>query len=163
MLIAGADAYKKQYKLNIIQLIIFNLYGPRDNFDLETSHVIPALIRKCLENDKLIVWGDGSPTQSFLFVEDAARAVVLTTKNYHESYPVDISSPEEIRVKNLVNLIIELTNFKGKIEFDSTKPNGQPRRCADVKLAKKKFNFTSHYSIREGLMKTVNWYKLNKE
>ena len=98
-----------------------------------------------------------------MFVEDAARAVVLATKNYNESYPVNISSPEETSIKDLVDLIVELTGFKGNIEFDTNKPNGQPRRCADVKLAKKKFNFTAQYSIREGLMKTINWYKLNKE
>jgi len=163
LLITGADVYKKQYNLNIIPLIIFNLYGPRDNFDLETSHVIPALIRKCLENEKLVIWGDGSPTRSFLFVEDAARAVVLATKNYNKSYPVNISSPEEISIKELVDIIIELTGFKGEIEFDTTKPNGQPRRCADVELAKKEFNFTTQYAIREGLKKTINWYKLNNE
>ncbi len=159
--IIGAEAYKKQYNLNIIPLIVFNLYGPRDNFDLETSHVIPALIRKCLENDKLVVWGDGSPTRSFLFVEDAAKAVVLATKNYNKSYPVNISSSEETSIKDLVEIIGELTDFKGKIEFDTTKPNGQPRRCADVTLAKREFNFTAQYTIREGLKKTINWYKLS--
>jgi len=162
MLIAGADAYKNQYNLNVIPLIIFNLYGPRDNFDLETSHVIPALIRKCLENDKLVIWGDGSPTRSFLFVEDAARAVILATKQYNKSYPVNISSPDETSIKELVEMIIELTGFNGSTEFDTTKPNGQPRRCADVELAKKEFNFTAKYSIREGLKKTIDWYKLNK-
>jgi len=163
LLITGADVYRAQYNLNVIPLIIFNLYGPRDNFDLETSHVIPALIRKCLENDKLVIWGDGTPTRSFLFVEDAARAVVLAIKNYNKSYPVNISSPEEISIKELVDIIIELTDFKGEIEYDTTKPNGQPRRCADVKLAKKEFNFTTQCTIRDGLKKTIDWYKHNKE
>lgn len=161
LFVAGADAYRIQYDFNIIPLIIFNLYGPRDNFNPETSHVIPALIRKCFHDEKLVVWGDGSPTRSFLYVKDAAKAVVLATKKYNESYPINIGTPEETSIKELVSLIVEISNFKGEVVYDTTKPNGQPRRCADVSLAKEKFGFHAKYSLHEGLKETIEWYKMH--
>ncbi|UJG41578.1 MAG: NAD-dependent epimerase/dehydratase family protein [Candidatus Heimdallarchaeum aukensis] len=161
LLVEGARVYHHQYNLNVIPLIIFNLYGPRDNFDLATSHVIPALIRKCLESNKLVVWGDGTPTRSFLYVKDAAKAVILATKKYNKHYPVNIGTSEETSIKNLVELIAELTGFNGEIIYDKTKPNGQPRRCADVSLAKKEFNFEAKYSLKQGLKETIDWYKKN--
>ncbi len=163
LFIAGADAYRNQYRFNIIPLVIFNLYGPRDNFNPETSHVIPALIRKCFHDEKLVVWGDGSPTRSFLYVKDAAKAVILATKKYNESSPINIGTPEETSIKELVSSIVELSNFEGEVVYDTTKPNGQPRRCAEVSLAKEKFNFEAQYSLRKGLRETIEWYRNRSE
>jgi len=167
MLLVQSQAYRQQYGFNSIFLIPVNLYGPRDNFDLETSHVIPAIIRKCIEarekeEDKIVVWGDGSPTREFLYVEDAARAIILATEKYNESEPVNIGAGFEISIKGLVNLIAKLTGFKGKIIWDTTKPNGQPRRRLDVSKAKEKFGFEAKVGLEEGLRRTIEWYKLNK-
>ena len=159
LFIAGADAYRNQYGFNTIPLVIFNLYGPRDNFNPETSHVIPALIRKCFHDEKLVVWGDGSPTRSFLYVKDAAKAVVLATKKYNDSYPINIGTPEETSIKELVYQLVELSEFKGEVVYDTSKPNGQPRRCADVKLAEEKFGFKAQYTLKQGLKETIEWYK----
>jgi len=167
MLLVQSQAYRQQYGFNSIFLIPVNLYGPRDNFDLETSHVIPAIIRKCIEarekgEDKIVVWGDGSPTREFLYVEDAARAIILATEKYNESEPVNIGAGFEISIKGLVNLIAKLTGFKGKIIWDTTRPNGQPRRRLDVSKAKEKFGFEAKVGLEEGLRRTIRWYKLNK-
>ncbi len=164
MLLVQSQAYREQYGFNSIFLVPVNLYGPLDNFDLETSHVIPALIRKCTEakqegKDKIIVWGDGSPTREFLYVEDAAKAILLATERYNKSEPVNIGTGFEISIKDLVNLIAELTGFKGKIIWDTTKPNGQPRRNLDVSKAKEKFGFEAEIDFREGLKRTIEWYK----
>ncbi|MCD6318577.1 GDP-L-fucose synthase [Candidatus Aerophobetes bacterium] len=167
MLLVQSQAYRQQYGFNSIFLIPVNLYGPRDNFDLETSHVIPAIIRKCTEarekrEGKIVVWGDGSPTREFLYVEDAARAIILATEKYNESEPVNIGAGFEISIKDLINLIAKLTGFKGKIIWDTTRPNGQPRRRLDVSKAKEKFGFEAKVGLEEGLRRTIRWYKLNK-
>ncbi|MCK5409959.1 MAG: GDP-L-fucose synthase [Candidatus Heimdallarchaeota archaeon] len=159
LFMAGSEAYRIQYDFNSIPLIIFNLFGPGDNFNPATSHVIPALIKKCFEDEKLVVWGDGSPTRSFLYVKDAARAIVMATKKYNESSPINIGTPEETSIKELVSYIVELTEFKGELEYDTSKPNGQPRRCADVSLAKEKFDFQAKYTLKQGLKETIDWYK----
>ena len=159
LFIAGSEAYRTQYDFNSIPLIIFNLFGPGDNFNPATSHVIPALIRKCFEDEKLIVWGDGSPTRSFLYVKDAARAVVMATKRYNEVLPINIGTSEETSIEELVSLIVKLTDFSGDVVYDTSKPNGQPRRCAEISLAKDKFDFEAKYQLRDGLKETIDWYK----
>lgn len=159
LFITGAEAYKNQYDFSILPLIVFNLYGPGDNFDPITSRVIPALIRRCFHDEKLVVWGDGTPTRSFLYVKDAARAVVLATKSNIDSFPINIGTSEETSIKELVYLIVEISKFQGEVVYDASKPNGQPRRCADVSLAKEKLNFEAKYSLRKGLKETIDWYK----
>lgn len=163
LLLVATQSYKKQYGLNGIYLLLVNLYGPGDNFDLEASHVIPALIRKIDEaktnNKKYIeVWGDGTPTREFIYVEDAARAIVLATKEYNNPEPVNIGSGEEISIKDLVNLIAKYMNFKGEIIWDTTKPNGQPRRQLDVSRAFKEFKFRAKTPFNVGLRRTIQWY-----
>jgi len=164
MLLVQAQAYRQQYGLNAIYLLPVNLYGPRDNFDLETSHVIPALIRKCIEaqergEDRLVVWGDGSPTREFLYVEDCAEAIVLATERYNKSDPVNIGVGFEISIKDLVHLIAELTGFKGEIVWDISKPGGQPRRCLDTSRAEREFGFRAKTGFEEGLRRTIEWYR----
>lgn len=164
MLLVQSQAYRQQYGFNSIFLLPVNLYGPRDNFDLETSHVIPALIRKCIEAQKrgesqLIVWGDGTPTREFLYVEDAATAIVLASERYNSSEPVNIGSAHEISIKELVNLIVRLTGFKGSIIWDTSKPNGQPRRKLDVKRAEKAFGFVSTTDFETGLQLTIDFFQ----
>ncbi len=146
MLLVQAQAYRQQYGFNAIVLFPVNLYGPRDNFDLETSHVIPALIRKCVEakeakRPSIEVWGDGSPTREFLYVEDAAEAICLAAERHDDSEPVNIGSGMEISIKELVQSIARLVGFTGEIVWDTTKPNGQPRRCLDISRAEKCFGF----------------------
>src|SRR5206468_1426363 len=143
-----AQAYREQYGFNAIYLLPVNLYGPEDNFDLDTSHVIPALIRKCVEakesNDKeIVLWGDGSPTREFLYVDDAAEAIVLASERYDGPEPVNIGSAFEVSIRDLVHLIVELTKFRGSIRWDTTQPNGQPRRKLDISRAEKEFGFRS--------------------
>jgi len=157
-------AYREQYGFNSIFLLPVNLYGPRDNFDLETSHVIPALIRKCIEANEsgaqeIICWGDGTPTREFLYVEDAAEAILLAAERYNKSDPVNIGSGFEITIRDLVDLIVRLTGFEGKIVWDTTKPNGQPRRLLDVSKAEKEFGFRARVSLEEGLRRTIEWYR----
>ena len=164
MLLVQSQAYRQQYGLNSIFLLPVNLYGPGDNFDLESSHVIPALIRKfteALEDNKkeVVVWGTGKASREFLYVEDAARGIILATEKYDKSDPVNIGAGFEIKIKDLVELIAELTGFKGEIRWDTTKPDGQPRRCLDVSKAKKEFGFEVRVDFREGLEKTIEWYK----
>ena len=164
MLLVQAQAYRQQYGFNSIVLFPVNLYGPRDNFDLQTSHVIPALIRKCLEakrrgDPNIEVWGDGSPTREFLYVEDAAEGICLAAERYTSSEPVNLGSGMEISIKELVHTIKRMTGFTGEIIWDTTKPNGQPRRSLDTSRAEKHFGFRAKTSFEEGLRRTIEWYK----
>lgn len=164
MLLVQSQAYRQQYGLNSIFLLPVNLYGPGDNFDLESSHVIPALIRKfteALEDNKkeVVVWGTGKASREFLYVEDAARGIILATEKYNKPFPVNIGAGFEIKIKDLVELIAELTGFDGEIRWDTSKPDGQPRRCLDVSRAKEEFGFEAKVDFREGLKKTIGWYK----
>ncbi len=163
MLLVQSQGYREQYGFNSIYLMPVNMYGPRDNFSLDNSHIIPAIIRKCLEakeqNSKEIVcWGDGSPTREFLHAEDAARGVVLGLLNYDQSEPVNLGTGNEISIKEAVELIVKATGFKGAVKWDTSKPNGQPRRCVDTKKAEKLFGFKAKISLAEGLRQTVEWY-----
>ncbi len=162
-LLVQCQAYRRQYGMNAVFLMPVNLYGPRDNFDLHSSHVIPALIRKCVEARQkglreLVCWGDGSPTREFLYVEDAAEAFVLAAERYDGEEPVNIGSGEEISIRDLVQKIADLTGFSGQIVWDTGKPNGQPRRRLDVSRAWERFGFRAQTSLDEGLRKTIRWY-----
>lgn len=164
MLLVQAQAYRQQYGYNSIFLLPVNLYGPRDNFDPRSSHVIPALIRKCLEAkengaSELVAWGDGSPTREFLYVEDAAEGIVLATERYNGSDPVNLGSGFEISIKDLTELIARKTGYEGKIVWDTSKPNGQPRRALDVSRAEKYFGFRARVNFEEGLQRTIDWYR----
>jgi len=164
MLLVQAQTYRDQYDFNGVYLLPVNLYGPRDNFNLETSHVIPALIRKCIEaqdrgGDHLVVWGDGTPTREFLYVEDAAEGILLATEKYDGREPVNLGSGFEISIKDLVNLIVKLTGFEGEIVWDTSKPNGQPRRGLDTSRAKEYFGFEAQTPFEEGLRRTIEWYR----
>jgi GDP-L-fucose synthase len=164
MLLVQGQAYRQEYGYNSIYLLPVNLYGPGDNFNPESSHVIPALIKKCLDavqnGDPVIeVWGDGSPTREFLYVKDAAEGIVLAAERYNGAEPVNLGSGDEIAIRDLVALIAELTGFKGEIRYDSTKPNGQPRRKLDVSRAQDYFGFESSTSFRDGLRETIAWYR----
>jgi GDP-L-fucose synthase len=164
MLLVQAQAYREQYGFNAIYLIPVNLYGPGDNFDPRSSHVIPALIRKCVEArdsgaTSVEVWGTGTPTREFLYVDDAARAIVMATERYNSPAPVNLGSSEEISIKDLSELIAELTGFRGKIAWDRTKPDGQPRRKLNVERAFKEFGFRSSTAFRTGLTETIRWYE----
>jgi GDP-L-fucose synthase len=163
MLLVQAQAYRAQYGFNAIYLLPVNLYGPGDNFDLDSSHVIPALIRKCVEakerNEKeIVLWGDGSPTREFLYVEDAAEAVRLATERYDGGEPVNLGSGAEISIKDLAGMIMDEVGFHGAIIWDTTKPNGQPRRCLDVTRAEREFGFRAGFGLREGIAKTLDWF-----
>jgi GDP-L-fucose synthase len=163
MLLVQSQAYRRQYGFNAIFLLPVNLYGPGDNFDLQSSHVIPALIRKFAEavrdNRRVVeVWGTGEASREFLYVEDAAEAIVLATERYNKPEPVNIGAGFEIRIKDLVKLIADLTGFSGEIRWDTTKPDGQPRRRLDVSKAKKEFGFEAKVGFTEGLRKTIEWY-----
>ena len=163
MLLVQSQAYRQQYGFNSIFLMPVNLYGPGDNFDLKTSHVIPALIRKCFAaikegKDKIIVWGTGKPTREFLYVEDCAEGILLATEKYNKSDPVNLGAGFEISIKDLAKLITRLTGFKGRLVWDNTKPDGQPHRSLDVSKARKEFGFKAKVSFEEGLKRTINWY-----
>ncbi len=167
MMLVQSQAYRQQYGFNSIFLLPVNLYGPGDNFDPRSSHVIPALIKKCadaIENheDEITVWGTGQATREFFFVEDAAEAIVLATESYNKSEPVNIGPGFEISIKDLVALIAELTDFKGKITWDPTKPDGQPRRMLDTTRAFQEFGFKAKTGFREGLKKTIDWYRADR-
>jgi GDP-L-fucose synthase len=164
MLLVQAQAYRQQYGFNAIYLLPVNLYGPRDDFNPKNSHVIPALIKKCCDaqekgEEEIVVWGDGSPTREFLYVEDAAEAIVLATEKYSRSEPVNIGSGFEISIKELTKKIVELTEYQGKISWDATKPNGQPRRYLDTTKAEREFGFKAKVDLNEGLRSTVDWYR----
>jgi GDP-L-fucose synthase len=164
MLLVQAQAYRQEYGFNAIYLLPVNLYGPGDNFDPETSHVIPALIRKCLEagergQEEVVVWGTGQASREFLYVEDAAEAIALAAEHYNDPAPVNLGSGLEMSIKELVELIADLTGFKGRLVWDTTKPDGQPRRCLDTTLAERAFGFRARTEFREGLQRTIDWYR----
>lgn len=163
MMLVQSQAYREQYDFNAIHLLMINLYGPKDNFSLESSHVIPALIRKMLkaneENSDIEVWGDGSASREFIFVEDAAEAIVLATEMYDEKEPVNIGNGQEISIKELIGILANLLKFQGKIIWNKTKPNGQPKRKLDVSKAEKYFNFRAKIELEEGLKRTIEWFK----
>lgn len=165
MLLVQSQAYREQYGYNSLFLLPVNLYGPSDNFfPQEASHVIPGVIKKCFDaiwhnQDHITVWGTGKPTREFLYVEDAAKAIVLAARKYNKSDPVNIGSGEEISIKKLVHLIVKLTGFKGRIIWDKNQPDGQPVRCLDTAKAYKEFGFKSEVHLEEGLRRTINWYR----
>ncbi|MBI3261055.1 GDP-L-fucose synthase [Candidatus Berkelbacteria bacterium] len=167
MLLVQGQAYRQQYGFNAIHLLQLNLYGPGDNFHPEHSHVLPALIRKIYEaklagDDHIVLWGTGKATRGFLYVEDAARGIVMAAEKYDKSEPVNLGSPIEISILNLAKLIMKLLNYKGKIVFDPSKPDGQPRRGLDVSRAQKEFGFVAKTSFEKGLKNTIDWYAKNR-
>jgi GDP-L-fucose synthase len=162
--LVGAQTYREQYGLNAIHLLPVNLYGPGDNFDLQTSHVIPALIRKMLEAQErgereIVLWGDGSPTREFLYVEDCADGIIVAAQRYDGPEPVNLGTSHEISIRDLASLISELTGFDGEIHWDSTKPSGQPRRSLDTSRAEELFGWRAKTSFRDGLRRTIEWYR----
>jgi GDP-L-fucose synthase len=163
LLLVQSQAYRQQYGVNSIVLFPVNLYGPRDNFDLRTSHVIPAMIRKCLAardagQTEVALWGDGSPTREFIYVDDAAEGLILGAERYDDSEPVNIGTGEEIAIRDLAAMIARATGFTGRFAWDTTQPNGQPRRQLDVTRARERFGFTAKTSLAEGIDRTVAWY-----
>jgi GDP-L-fucose synthase len=163
MLLVQSQAYRQQYGYNSIFLLPVNLYGPGDNFDPASSHVIPALIKKCVDaknagDDHIVVWGDGSPTREFLYVEDAAEGILLASERYNDSGPVNLGSAFEISIKALVEMIARLCGFAGQIVWDTSKPNGQPRRKLDTSRAKALFGFEAQMNFEDGLRRTIEWY-----
>ena len=168
MMLVQSQAYRQQYGFHSIVLFPVNLYGPRDNFDLNTSHVIPALIRKCIEakdrnHSTLTLWGDGSPSREFLYVEDAAEGILRAAEHYDGEHPVNLGTGEEITIRDLAHLVVAEVGFTGTIQWDVSKPNGQPRRCLDVSRAQQLFGFRAQYSLREGLSKTIQWFHRNHQ
>ena len=168
MLLVQSQAYRDQYGFNSIFLLPVNLYGPGDNFNPNSSHVIPALIRKCIEAresgaDHIVVWGDGSPTREFIYVDDAARGIALATERFDKSIPVNIGSGFEISIKDLIGKIAKMTGFEGELVWDTSKPNGQPRRALDISRAREEFGFTAKTDFDEGLRKTIDWYLENRK
>ncbi len=164
MLLVQAQAYRQEYGFNAVYLLPVNLYGPGDNFNPSSSHVIPALIKKCVDAqeagaDHIVAWGDGSPTREFLYVEDAARGIVLAAERYNDPDPVNLGSSNEISIRDLTHLIVELTGFQGEVRWDTSQPNGQPRRKLDVSRAKERFGFEATTDFREGLTRTIAWYR----
>ncbi len=167
MLLVQGQAYRQQYGFNAIYLLPVNLYGPGDNFDPHSSHVIPALIKKCVDaidrgDDQIVAWGTGSASREFLYAEDAARGIVLATQNFHGDEPVNLGAGMEITIKALLELIVELTGFKGNIVWDTTKPDGQPRRSLDTSRAFELFGFKASTDFRAGLRQTIDWYLANR-
>jgi GDP-L-fucose synthase len=160
-ILVGAQAYREQYGLNTVFLLPTNLYGPRDNFDLETSHVIPALIHKMVEarDDEVVLWGDGSPTREFLYVEDCVEGLVLAAERYDAPEPVNLGAAKEISIRELAELVADVTGYRGRISWDTTKPGGQPRRSVDATRARELFGFEARTPLREGLERTVSWYR----
>ena len=163
MMLVQAQAYRQQYGFNAIYLLPVNLYGPGDNFDLETGHVIPSLIRKCVEAKaqnagRITLWGDGSPTREFLYVEDAAEGILLAAEHYDGPEPVNLGTGQEISIRELAELIAAEVGFEGEIEWDTSKPNGQPRRCLEVTRARELFGFQATERFRTGMAKTIAWY-----
>jgi len=167
MLLVQGQAYRQQYNFNAIHLLPVNLYGPHDNFNPKSSHVIPALIRKCLEAAEkgaaeVVIWGSGTATREFLFVEDCAEGIVLATERYDGDEPVNIGAGFEIGIRDLAELIAELTGFNGRLTFDRTKPDGQPRRMLDVSRAESRFGFKATTDFRDGLRRTIDWYRAHR-
>ena len=168
MMLVQAQAYRQQYGFNAIVLFPVNLYGPGDNFDMQTSHVIPALIRKCVEaqakgEKQVVLWGDGSPSREFLYVDDAARAILLAAEHYNGDEPVNIGTGEEITIQDLAHLIADEVGYKGELVWDTGKPNGQPRRCLDTRRAEQLFGFEAETKLQKGIRKTVAWFHTNRE
>lgn len=168
MLLVQSQAYRQQYGFNSIFLLPVNLYGPGDNFDPKFSHVIPALIRKCLDairegKGEISVWGTGRPTREFIYVDDCAEGIVLAVEKYDKPEPVNLGSGAEISIKKLAELIVKLTGFQGRIVWDPTKPDGQPRRMIDTSLAQKEFGFKARTTFEDGLSRTIEWYKLQEK
>jgi GDP-L-fucose synthase len=168
MLLVQAQAYREQYGFNAIYLLPVNLYGPRDNFNLETSHVIPALIRKMVDAEdrgeaEVVLWGDGSPTREFFYAGDAARGIVMAAERYNGNEPVNLGAGMEISIKDLAELIAKQTGYSGKIIWDTSKPNGQPRRALDTTRAREYFGFEAEMPFEEGISRTITWYQENKE
>jgi GDP-L-fucose synthase len=162
-ILVGAQAYREQYDLNTIFLLPANLYGPRDNFDLDSSHVIPALIRKMVEGeDEVVLWGDGSPTREFLYVEDCANGLVRAAELYDRPEPVNLGTGVETSIRELAATIAELTGFSGEIRWDTSMPNGQPRRSLDASKAERLFGFKAETPLREGLERTIAWYRASR-
>ncbi len=164
MMLVQAQAYRQQYGFNAVFILPVNLYGPGDNFDPRSSHVIPALIKKCVDavesgEDEIVVWGTGAATREFFYVEDAAEAIVAAMERYDKSDPVNIGAGFEISIRDLVELIVELTGFQGRVVWDTTKPDGQPRRMLDTTRAAEEFGFRAGTDFREGLRKTIDWYR----
>jgi GDP-L-fucose synthase len=167
MMLVQAQAYRAQYGFNAIYLLPVNLYGPGDNFDLNTSHVIPALIRKCVEakernEDQIVLWGDGSPTREFLYVDDAAEGIVSATGSYDGNEPVNLGTGREISISELARIIAEEVGFRGDIVWDRTKPNGQSRRCLDTSRAEQCFGFRAKFDLRQGVIETIAWFNANR-
>lgn len=167
MMLVQTQAYREQFRFNGIHLLLVNMYGPRDDFSLESSHVIPALIRKCIEakesgKQEIVCWGDGTPTREFLYVEDAVEAVLLATEKYDSCEPVNIGTGSEIALKDLVAIVAQLVGFQGSITWDTSKPNGQPRRCLDVSRAEHAFGFRARISLEEGLRRTIEHYRAER-
>ena len=159
-ILVGAQAYREQYGVNAIFLLPTNLYGPRDNFDLETSHVIPALIRKMVEaEDEVVLWGDGTPTREFLYVDDCVEGLVLAAERYDGPEPVNLGAGREISIRDLAELIADVTGYGGRIVWDVERPNGQPRRSVDATRARDLFGFEARMPLREGIERTVAWYR----
>jgi GDP-L-fucose synthase len=159
-LLVGAQAYREQYGLNAIFLLPGNLYGPGDNFDLETSHAAAALVRKMVDGgDRVVLWGDGSPTREWLFVKDCAEALVLAAERYDGADPVNIGTGQDVSIRELAETIAELTGFEGEIVWDTSMPNGQPRRRLDTSRARELFGFEARTGLREGLAQTIVWYR----
>jgi GDP-L-fucose synthase len=168
MMLVQSQAYRRQYGFNAVFVLPVNLYGPGDNFDPRSSHVIPALIKKCVDaaeagDTEIVVWGTGKATREFFYVEDAAEAIVLATERYDKSEPVNIGAGFEISIRDLADLIVELSGFKGKVVWDETKPDGQPRRMLDTTRAYREFGFRAKTPFREGLEKTIAWYQANRK
>ncbi len=166
MLLVQAQAYRAEYGFNAVYLLPVNLYGPRDNFDPSSSHVIPALIKKCIDArnagaEEVVIWGTGEASREFLYVKDVAEGVVLAAERYEDPDPVNLGAGFEIKIKDLVALIVELTGFKGRITYDKTKPDGQPRRMLDTSRAEGRFGFKATTDFREGLKATIEWYEKN--
>jgi len=168
MMLVQSQAYRQQYGFNSIVLFPVNLYGPHDNFDLQTSHVIPALIRKCVEArdtgaSEIVLWGDGTPTREFLYVEDAAEGILLAAEQYEDSRPLNLGTGEEISINGLATMIATEVGYTGRIAWDKTKPNGQPRRCLDVSRIKQTIGFQAKHTLRDGLKKTFAWFHAHRE
>ena len=168
MLLVQTQTYRQQYGFNAVFLLPVNLYGPRDNFDLESSHVIPALIRKCVEakargDNAVVLWGTGEPTREFLYVEDAAEGIILAAERYDGSEPVNLGSGMEISIQDLAHLIARLTGFVGEIVWDTSQPNGQPRRCLETSRAERLFGFKAQTPFEEGLRRTIAWYQVVRQ
>jgi GDP-L-fucose synthase len=164
MLLVQSQAYRQEYGFNSVYLLPVNLYGPRDNFDPESSHVIPALIRKALEaqergDPEMVCWGTGSATREFLYVTDCARAIAQATEHYNDSEPVNVGSGMEISIRDLVQTVAQLCDYRGRIVWDHTKPDGQPRRCLDTSRARERFGFQAEMDFEDGLRATIEWYR----